>query len=312
MEGPFANILDLLLSRPRLVRGLVLGKLAVAVTLFLYFGGKFYFGDAPSIAADSKEPAAAEQPPVEAGTASGTGGRVGALEALPAAPTIDTKNGILEGLLNLPVLNPDKAKRDEIGRYLAMAERKKQEVESRAKVLQKRQATLVGLEKSIDFKLAKLDDERRFIAQTIQQEKSLKGKRLDRLIELYGKMEPKKAATIIESLDKDLVVELFSALSQKQITKILEGMNPQKSVELSEYYGRVRSGREYELLKEMNVSLRKEFEQCKGANLDAANDASTVSAGPALAANGVPPIAPPSKEAANNSPPAAVPAKPAP
>jgi hypothetical protein len=41
-------------------------------------------------------------------------------------------------------------------------------------------------------------------------------------------------------------------------------MNPDRSVELSEYYGRIKSAKEYELLKEINVALRGQFEECKG------------------------------------------------
>jgi hypothetical protein len=41
-------------------------------------------------------------------------------------------------------------------------------------------------------------------------------------------------------------------------------MNPDKSVALAEYFGRVKSGREYDLLKELNSSLKKEFQDCKG------------------------------------------------
>ena len=87
--------------------------------------------------------------------------------------------------------------------------------------------------------------------------------RLDKLVTMYAKMEPKKAAPIMEKLDKDLVVDLFKALPQKQITAILEAMNPEKSVQISEYYGRVRSTREYDVLKEMNKSLLAEFDKCK-------------------------------------------------
>jgi hypothetical protein len=82
-------------------------------------------------------------------------------------------------------------------------------------------------------------------------------------------MEPKKAAPVIEKLDKDLVVELFRQLPQKQVTSILENMSADKSVAISEYYGRVRSAREYDILKEMNQSLRKEFDDCKGMPKDA-------------------------------------------
>lgn len=69
-------------------------------------------------------------------------------------------------------------------------------------------------------------------------------------------------------MDEDLVVALFKRLRQKQVTLILETMASDKSVRLSEYFGRVRSGKEYELLKEMNSSLRQEFADCKGLPKD--------------------------------------------
>ncbi len=45
---------------------------------------------------------------------------------------------------------------------------------------------------------------------------------------------------------------------------ILEKMSADKSVAITEYYGRVKSMREYDLLKEMNASLKQEFADCKG------------------------------------------------
>ena len=98
----------------------------------------------------------------------------------------------------------------------------------------------------------------------LQQEKDLKGERVDKIAELFDKMDPKKAAPAFEKLDKDLTVFLFKKLKQKQVTAILETMNPDKSVELTEYFARVKSAKEYDILKELNESLRKEFQDCKG------------------------------------------------
>jgi len=174
------------------------------------------------------------------------------------------RKSFLSNLLELPELHPETMKREELGKYLEVAERKKQQIEDRLAGLSRREEQLKGLEGSIDEKLKRLDEERRYFAQTIQKEKDLKSERLEKLITMYAKMEPKKAAPVLEKLDKDLVVELFKALPQKQVTAILEVMAPDKSVMISEYYGRVRSAREYDVLKEMNQSLRKEFDDCKG------------------------------------------------
>ena len=180
-------------------------------------------------------------------------------------PTVvEKRKSFLDNLLNLPDLDPNKLKREEISHFLTLAERKKKQVDERLVMLKAREAQLIKLEDSIDQKLKKLDEERRFFAQTVQQEKDMKGQRLDRLVELYDKMEPKKTAPIFEKMDKDLVVALFKRLKQKQITTVIEFMKPEKSVELTEYFGRIRSSKEFDLLREMNVSLRKEFADCRG------------------------------------------------
>lgn len=201
----------------------------------------------------------------ESGLHAAEGGVEGA--ALPATPVPvadGARKSFLDDLLELPTLNRDKLQKEDVARYLTMADRKKKQLDERVTILGKRERQLQNLEKSIDDKLKRLDEERKFFAQSIQQEKDLQGQRLDKLVELYDKMEPKKASPVIEKMDEDLVVALFKRLRQKQVTLILETMSADKSVKLSEYFGRVRSGKEYDLLKEMNSSLRKEFSDCKG------------------------------------------------
>ena len=153
-----------------------------------------------------------------------------------------------------------------------LAERKQRQVDERTTQLGKKEDQLKVLEKSIDDKLLKIDSERLFIAKTLQQEKDLKGERVDKVVDLFAKMEPKKAAAAFEKLDKDLVVSLFKKLKQKQVTTILENMSAEKNVELTEYFARVKSAKEYDILKELNESLRKEFQECKGmTTADAGN-----------------------------------------
>jgi flagellar motility protein MotE (MotC chaperone) len=188
----------------------------------------------------------------------------------------ESRKSFLSDLFTLPKLNAKKVQKDEIGKYLDLAERKERQVDERTAQLAKREEQLKSLEKSIEDKIAKLEEERKFIAKTLQQEKDLKGERLDKVAELFDKMEPKKAAPAFEKLDKDLAVALFKKLKQKQVTTILENMNPEKSVEITEYFARVKSAKEYDILKELNESLRKEFQDCKGMPVTASNDAAPV------------------------------------
>ena len=259
----------------RVLKALIAVKLVALLAIWALLDGGFYFGDRPSLADDAAAKGAAKAAKAADddgdGVAAGKDGAAddgkdkakskdGATDGAASKP----RKSFLANLLELPELDPGTVKKDELGRYLEIAERKKRQIEDRLGILKKREDQLKGLETSIDEKLRKLDEERRFFAQTIQQEKTLKGERIDKLVTMYAKMEPKKAAPVIEKLDKDLVVELFKQMPQKQVTAILETMSPDKSVTVSEYYGRVRSAREYDLLKEMNQSLRKEFDDCKG------------------------------------------------
>ncbi len=244
------------IKTPEGLRAVLLAKLLAVLAIWISLDDRWHVGDEPSFAGEESK-AAPE-------TAKGETAEKPAEKAEGTAETGKARKSFLSNLLELPTLEPDAIKKEELGKYLEIAERKKRQIEERVDLLKRREEQLKGLEGSIDEKLRRLDDERRFFAQTLQQEKELKGDRLDKLITMYAKMEPKKAAPVFEKLDKDLVVELFKAMPQKQVTLILEGMSPEKSVTISEYYGRVRSAREYDLLKEMNTSLRKEFDECKG------------------------------------------------
>lgn len=222
----------------------------VAVLSYIFLDGKtlIRFGEKLAVAAEetgekAKGPKAEEAPATEEGT---------------------KRKGFLDDLLSLPTVNTDGMKKDELGRYLSLMERKQSQIENRLQVLRGREEQLKALEGSVDKKIQKLEEEMNYFQQTIQKEKQLQGDRLDKLVEFYQKMEPKKAAPVFEKLDKDLIVSLFNRIPQKQSTQILALMTPDKSVELSEYYGRIRSAKEYELLKEINTTLKKEFQECKG------------------------------------------------
>lgn len=257
-------------SDPKKFAALISFKLIVAATIFSSYQGWIHIGDLPlSAAVDDKVEAKSE----------GTATPVESASEKPVVSTGDiqikdqpVRKSFLANLLELPKIEPENAKKEELATYMNIIERKQKQVEDRLSMLSNRENQLKKLENSIDDKLRRLDDERRFFTQTIQQEKVLKGERIDKLVTLYAKMEPKKAAPVFEKLDRDLVVEMFKQLPQKQITLILEGMPPDKSVYLSEYYGRVRSAKEYDLLKEMNTSLRSEFDQCKGLPADDKSD----------------------------------------
>lgn len=201
----------------------------------------------------------------ESGTAaaSNTSSDSNANEARESTNQQQRGGSIIDDLLNLPSINPERLRKEEISRYLSIIDRKKSQIEDRMRFLAQRQEQLKRLEEVIDSKIQKLEEEIQYFQQTQQAEKELQDERLEKLVAFYEKMNPKRAAPVFERLDRDLVVQLFQRIPQKQTMEILSLMDPERSVELSEYFGRIRSAKEYELLKEINVSLLKEFEACK-------------------------------------------------
>lgn len=179
-----------------------------------------------------------------------------------AASATKATKSLIDELLYLPKLDRERLTKGQLARYLDMLDRRKIQVEAKISSLKAEHKRLAGLERDVAEKIDKLQEELKFFQQTVQKEKSFGEERLAKLVAFYQKVPPKKSAPVFESLDKDLVVSLFNGLPQKQVTKILALMNPQKSVEITEYYGRVKSAKEYLLLKEINKELQDSFKKC--------------------------------------------------
>jgi len=146
--------------------------------------------------------------------------------------------------------------------YFNMINTKTAELNAQIAFTNNQTRSLKSLERQVQEKIERLQEEKNYFIQTIQQEKKIKQERLDELILFYQKMEPKKAAPIFAEIDKDLAVALFKAFPRKQTMQILAMMPSKKSVLLSEYYAKIRSAKEYELLKEINFSLKQAFNFC--------------------------------------------------
>jgi flagellar motility protein MotE (MotC chaperone) len=113
-----------------------------------------------------------------------------------------------------------------------------------------------GYERSksdIENKLKRIEEERRLLEETLQKERKAKEERLSEALEFVAKMEPKKAAPLLEGMDRDLVMQLLRKLPSRQVTKLLEAVSPKKATEFLEYYTRIRSAREYEVFRELGL-----------------------------------------------------------
>lgn len=129
----------------------------------------------------------------------------------------------------------------------------RRDVEKRIAQLQAAKQGYDRSKSSVDAKLKRIEEERRLLEETLQKERKAKQERLSDALQFVAKMEPQKAAPLLETMDRDLVMQLLKQLPPRQVTKLLESVNPKKATEFLEYYTRIRSGREYELLREMGL-----------------------------------------------------------
>lgn len=118
-------------------------------------------------------------------------------------------------------------------------------------------------------KLELIKQERQLLEESLQKEKKVQKERIEQALSFIEKMEPRKAAAVLEGMDRDLVLELFKRLKPKTVTKFLEAMKPKKATEYMEYYSRIRSGREYELLRDMKVCSASEIPEAMAPQPDA-------------------------------------------
>ena len=180
---------------------------------------------------------------------------------LTADESTDTPS--LSSIVNLPKLDTTKMSREEAERYIVLIDKKKQELSDMEKSLTERKTILEDMQKNIDERLKKIENEKAVFTDLVDKQIELSEERKKELVDFYKKMPAKKAAPIFSSMNPDLVVALFKVLPQKQVSSILAEMSPQKSKELSEYYGRVGLLDEYSAMNDLKDAIKKEFRECK-------------------------------------------------
>ena len=129
----------------------------------------------------------------------------------------------------------------------------RKDVEAKIQSLALSKASLEKTREKVTSELKLLSEQKRIMEETLQNEKKVKEERVKEALVFVEKMEPRKAAPLIEAMDRDLVIALFKKLPPRNVTRILENVSSKKATELMEYYTRLRSGREYELLKELGL-----------------------------------------------------------
>ncbi len=160
---------------------------------------------------------------------------------------------------NLPSIPNGEIQTSDAMRIREQLELIKKDVEQKIIKLQEAKISYDKSKLDMDTELKNIQEERRVLEETLQKEKQIKEDRVKSAVDFLVKMEPKKVAFLMESMDRDLVIILLSKLPQRQVTKIFENMTPAKGTQYLEYYTHVRSGREFDMLKDLGL--------CSSANI---------------------------------------------
>ncbi|WP_397599457.1 MotE family protein [Silvanigrella sp.] len=154
---------------------------------------------------------------------------------------------------NLPVIPRGELTATEAMRIRDELEITKQDIEQKIVKLQEAKKSYDLARLDVDSRLKKIEEEKRLLDETLQKEKKLKEDRVKEAVEFVSKMEPRKVAPVMDTMDRDLVIALLSRLPARQVTKLLENSSPAKATQFLEYYTRIRSGREFEMLRELGL-----------------------------------------------------------
>lgn len=107
------------------------------------------------------------------------------------------------------------------------------ELEERRKTLDKRESEANNRDKEFAIKLAELRELTNVLKNSREADGKKKTAQLDQLSNVYGSMDPKEAALLIEQLDDAIAIELLNRMAEKRIGQILALMNKEKALTMT-------------------------------------------------------------------------------
>jgi len=107
-------------------------------------------------------------------------------------------------------------------------------LDAKEAALNEREAEVKDAEKRAADKIASLEALQLRIQNLLQQEESIKDKKIKRLTSVYEGMKADRAAPVIAQMDLKIVVKMFLRMNEKQVGKILSFLPPQQAVVISQ------------------------------------------------------------------------------
>lgn len=120
------------------------------------------------------------------------------------------------------------------GAGLGVLEQNRAQTEVERQRLEEERKRLTTLKQEIDLKLVRLEKIQDAIQSKLDEQKAFGDQRIKHLIKIYTTMPPKKAASLIEKLDMDVIISLFSNMKGENVGQILPYVSAEKAAAISE------------------------------------------------------------------------------
>jgi len=152
-------------------------------------------------------------------------------------PILDSRPALAEDVESPPPSQPSLNSRN-VEAGLEILERKRAEIETERQQLERERKQLTAFKQEIEAKLVQLSEIQDSIQRKLDEHKMIHDNKIKHLIKIYTTMAPKKAAALIEKLDKELIMELFSQMKVEQVGQILPHMSAENAAKIGEHLAR--------------------------------------------------------------------------
>lgn len=227
-----------LLSRFRLLPLLVI----VATLAFAVRVGETYTGvrsmAASAIAADEKpaadkkEEAKTEEGSKDKKAVEKTEGEKKPEEAKAEKPKVNVPEGALPEVWADPA-QQEMSDSPEQQQLLEDLAKRREQLKSREKALDTREAMMKAAENQLDEKIKELTDLKRQIEQLLGQQDVEENNRIMSLVKIYEGMKPKDAANIFNQMNMTVLLKVVSKMSERKVAPIIAAMDTAKANELT-------------------------------------------------------------------------------
>jgi flagellar motility protein MotE (MotC chaperone) len=144
----------------------------------------------------------------------------------PSDPSLATQGEKIEWKDATDAEIEDSAVKDELYKDLA---KRRETLDRKEKEIAVREALLSAAERELDQKLRELTNIRTEIEAAMKKQSAEEEARIGSLVKIYEGMKPKDAASILNTLDLEVLMIIMTKMSERKSSAILSEMNPERA-----------------------------------------------------------------------------------